>query len=144
MNTHPVSDGTDTAGGDVYAGPWEVVSGVDVFSANGSVINIAQCGKAEDGPYWSGSDYSTRAHQEGNARLISAAPDLYEALKQALIFIEGSDEFAVGHPSAEGLSALVGRAIAKAEGQSEGRSAFSLSDEADLDSAYYTPMTEGK
>ena len=50
-------------------------------------------------------------HQEGNARLIAAAPDLLEALKMYLI---------AGHKEARRAASVVAKAaIAKAEGRGE-------------------------
>jgi hypothetical protein len=61
-------------------GPWEV-GPANMVDSN-AVTAIARCGCAFRSPQYSGTDFATPAHQEANARLISAAPDLYDALEE--------------------------------------------------------------
>lgn len=67
-------------------GPWEVDEMLTVNAP--STLMVAECSCAANRPGWAGTDYSTRQRQEANARLIAAAPDLLEALKLALPFME--------------------------------------------------------
>ena len=76
-------------------GEWKV-EGFNVFDNDGH--SIASCGT-----------YSERKHGEciTNAHLISAAPDMYEALKEARLHCSGGTN----------LISRIDQAIAKAEGK---------------------------
>ena len=60
----------------------------------------------------------TREHQEANAQLISAAPDLFEALKKAIDALERADD-SFGVPGLHGIINEADAAIRKAEGEGE-------------------------
>ena len=108
-------------------GPWEVVNGCDVFSGLGATNrngvacdsddgwHIADCANGKtfiDGELVGDLEYSEQA---ANAKLISAAPDLLEALQAALEWI---DNAAHGVESYEDEVMESGRAaIAKALGE---------------------------
>jgi len=59
-------------------GPWGVDEMLTINAP--STLMVAECSCAANRPMWSGTDYSTRSHQEANARLIASAPDLLHAL----------------------------------------------------------------
>lgn len=75
-------------------GPWEVCNMTDVFSASGAARRDGL--SADDNDGWAISDCSTGRstssaggeyvlpleEQKANARLIAAAPEMYEALKE--------------------------------------------------------------
>lgn len=65
-------------------GPWEVDEIGNVSST--AVRNIATVFGAATREGWGGSDYATFAHCKANARLITSAPDILEALKFAIRF----------------------------------------------------------
>lgn len=76
----------------------------------GSLMFIADCGNYED------KDLPYNPDVEANARLISAAPDLYYALKTALTMLE-THVFS-RHPDdyvSNGVKDIMEKAIAKAE-----------------------------
>jgi hypothetical protein len=56
------------------------------------------------------------AEVDANSDLLTAAPELLEALKRAEEFLERSTEYRVGHPGFEQANAQARAAIAKAEG----------------------------
>ena len=60
----------------------------------------------------------TREQQEANAQLISAAPDLFEALKKAIDALERADD-SFGVPGLHGIINEADAAIRKAEGEGE-------------------------
>lgn len=70
--------------GDFTAGPWKVVR-----SSTGWVSINDEKGKVADIEPW-------RSAREANARLIAAAPDLYQALEEACEVLER-----LGHLSTE-------------------------------------------
>lgn len=63
-------------------GPWRLNDVGNVESE--AVHNIAVVYSAAGQEGWSGSDFDTLAHCEANARLIAAAPELYDAADAAL------------------------------------------------------------
>ena len=89
------------------SGPWRVFTTKDGSKLVGvgeqTGEGITDCGFG----MWGGGDAEALA----NAHLIAASPDLYEALKEARIALNGG-------PITEGLCHQVDAALAKAEGQS--------------------------
>jgi hypothetical protein len=92
-------------------GPWMVDGGIDVHeAAEGGVCKIAQCGHLTS--YRRGREI-TLAEVEANARLIAAAPDLYEALAQLL---DDLDALAPTRPCTQAIEGAQA-ALAKARGE---------------------------
>lgn len=61
-------------------GPWEVDEMLTINAP--STLMVAECSCAANRPLWGGTDYSTRAHQEANAQLMAASPEMLEALEE--------------------------------------------------------------
>ena len=104
-------------------GPWEVVNVVDVFTMSGAANNSGVMADSVDG--WQIADCSVGRtfvggelielgfkEQAANARLIAAAPELYEALEKATMLLDG-----VGFQSSDEYQAAM-HALAKARGES--------------------------
>ena len=83
-------------------GPWNTEAGDSVINVLHGTERVAATNTK---PYWKKYDERDVA----NARLIAAAPELYEALK-AFMFADGHDDFEDEWPAARA-------AIAKAEGR---------------------------
>lgn len=64
---------------EITPGPWEVDEMLTVNAP--STLMVAECSCAASRPLWGGSDFSTRAHQEANARAIRAVPELLEIVR---------------------------------------------------------------
>jgi hypothetical protein len=95
-------------------GPWRINRDRNIEAGDGNVIRVCgvimPCGYVPDG-------------DEGyaNARLIAAAPELLDSLKDALKTIEASDHWWMDCPDKGGFNAdTIRAAIAKAEGTAEG------------------------
>ena len=84
-------------------GPWEYHSGVGPTF----VIEAATAGQFARVSRWT---QGNRAEAEANARLIAAAPDLYEALQAFIDAGDGHDDFTDEWPAARA-------ALAKARGE---------------------------
>lgn len=116
---HPEKILTSTAGERFTPGPWEVCNGIDVYPVGDFEARklIADC-DAMNAPVDNHGDHldtdMTYAECKANARLISAAPDMYEALRawvESTAFDEQTGSMA---PVYQGARA----ALAKAEGRS--------------------------
>ncbi len=90
-------------------GPWSVDPSRSTISSE-AVTDLAILNMGSLRYSWGGSDFLTEAHREANARLISAAPDLLEALKAVLAEARGVNKAVTDAARA---------AIAKATGESE-------------------------
>ena len=99
------------------AGPWRA-EGLDIMGEweDGESITIANCGATRfcgdeaGGP----KDKRMKAENVGNAALISAAPEIYEALKMAEGYIYG---VATNEPEEQDkLMGIIKSALKKAEG----------------------------
>lgn len=95
------------------AGPWRVAEDGDIVAAGG--VHVVCFGHDYDDYGYIGAEFPEpddsdlyRARQDANARLIAAAPDLLQALKDALRLADLQ-----GQPRVVGIMQL---AIAKAEG----------------------------
>lgn len=87
-------------------GPW-YAEGSDIGSAENITVGVAIAGRTDDG-------YISHAQVQANANLMAAAPDLLDALKDALDVM--GDWGADGDPAWAGVAKA---AIAKAEGRGE-------------------------
>jgi hypothetical protein len=103
-------------------GPWEYIPGTEhhgpyVMSFVGDVCDCYTMSNPNAASVRNGGESYPIPFQgedaEANARLIAAAPEMLDALKQALLYIE-RDEVAHGRPFAAGN--VVRAAISKAEG----------------------------
>jgi hypothetical protein len=83
-------------------GPW-IAEGVEVTAG---VMFVADC----DGR----GDVKRQEVSKANARLIAAAPDMYEALEEALSFLEGFEDCDNPEDVPEALD-MVRAALAKAD-----------------------------
>ena len=64
-------------------GPWHIDENGSSISSD-AVTDLALLNMVNVRFSWGGSDFATKSHRMANARLISAAPDLLEALKKML------------------------------------------------------------
>lgn len=98
-------------------GPWRVVR-----DRNGAATMILSSQKDEDGDELPVIDYEHGGYTyayEANARLIAAAPDMYEALKEAREALATEIKFEISASVAESLEATIAQidaALSKAEG----------------------------
>lgn len=68
--------------------------------------------------YWAG-DGPRAEEREANARLMAAAPDMFEALKEVVAYLDSIEGLGEGGTSAYDVPSIMARAaIAKAEGRS--------------------------
>lgn len=81
-------------------GPWRVVSDLPVLAiATGDGrYRIVQTANQNNYKHYGPSERWLGIEHEANAALIAAAPDLYEALKDCLQFIEDNVRFAQPNP----------------------------------------------
>jgi hypothetical protein len=122
MQTVPLNQMADTtqdhlAGADAKAGvaftpgPWTQADRVVVAipETHGYATWLANCSVGG----------CSAAEQLANARLIAAAPELYEAGEYALKCIESSDEHRAGNPAFEQAATMLRAALRKATGVSQ-------------------------
>ena len=96
-------------------GPWRIVR--NVANRHDPLGSISIVGE-KDGDGWSSKVALVNFRNEANARLIAAAPELYETLKALIDALPSSEEMAA-RGKAEGPMLVQARAaIAKAEGRS--------------------------
>ena len=88
-------------------GPWKISEPKKDWNGEYSLFEI----------HWSdaGECIAEFVHGEPDARLIAAAPDLLDAARRALNFIENTeDEFGDNLPSGDALRAAIARATGEA------------------------------
>lgn len=103
------------------AGPWVIIPGGDEWS-QGRIATIEPKPEAMIEPnYWTVAEVNNRREErEANARLISAAPDLLEALEAILPFIPvttASEGGAAKYSENVRAADMVRAAIAKSRGE---------------------------
>jgi hypothetical protein len=86
-------------------GPWEV------FFVNNSTVVVHATDPDVDQPWQDADTLVATAHNEPNARLIAAAPDLLLALRALMVTLQNGDVPTMG------LFINADAAIAKAEGR---------------------------
>lgn len=105
---------------DFTPGPWEIKHGFNVFGyrQDGKILSVV----ASTGGYQSNT-YEANTENAANARLIAAAPDLLEALREFIQLVQSEAWTDVEIPMIAALPFITAslnaeKAIAKARGES--------------------------